>query len=264
MATDIPLYPHAAFLLRGDGVGTLEICDAGKLNILSSAVVESLIGMLAHIEQRDDVKVVVLRGAQDKAFVAGSDIKEMAFFDQASAIAYIDRLRQLCEGVRLLPVPVIARIPGWCLGGGMELALSCDLRIASDQAHMGMPEVKVGVPSIIHAALLPRLIGKARSNWMLLTGEVADAKQAEAWGLLDRVVPANELDAEVDRVASMLAGLGPCTLAQQKRLLREWEDEPLDVSLRNGVLEFGAAFNTGEPGRYMRAFLDEKARKPGV
>ncbi|MBV7485102.1 enoyl-CoA hydratase [Bordetella sp. BOR01] len=264
MAIDIPTYPHAAFSLRDDGVGTLEIREAGKLNILSSAVVESLIGMLAHIDRRDDVKVLVLRGAQEKAFVAGSDIKEMAFFDHAAAIAYIDRLRQLCDGVRLLRIPVIARIPGWCLGGGMELALSCDLRIASDQAHMGMPEVKVGVPSIIHAALLPRLIGKARANWMLLTGEVADAKQAESWGLLDRVVPAATLDAEVDRIASMLAGLGQGALAQQKRLLREWEDEPLDVSLQNGVLEFGAAFDTGEPGRYMRAFLDEKARKTGA
>src|SRR3546814_4133069 len=124
--------------------------------------------------------LLVLRAEQEKAFVAGSDIKEMAFFDHAGAVAYIDRLRQLCDGVRLLRAPVIARIPGWCLGGGMELALSCDLRIASDQARMGMPEVKVGVPSIIHAALLPRLIGKARSNWMLLTGEIADAKQAEA------------------------------------------------------------------------------------
>ncbi|MCD0505092.1 enoyl-CoA hydratase [Bordetella petrii] len=263
MATDIPHYTHAGFTLRDDGVGTLEIRDAGKLNILSAAVVEDLIGMLAHIDRRDDVKVLVLRGQQDKAFVAGSDIKEMAYFEQASAIAYIDRLRQLCDGVRLLAVPVIARIPGWCLGGGMELALSCDLRIASDQAHMGMPEVKVGVPSIIHAALLPRLIGKARSNWMLLTGEVADAQQAASWGLLDRVVPAAELDTEVDRVASMLAGLGQHALAQQKRLLREWEDEPLETSLRNGVLEFGAAFDTGEPGRYMRAFLDEKARKAG-
>ena len=264
MTAAIPTEPHAAFSLRADGVGTLEIRDAGKLNILSSAVVESLIAMLAHIEQRDDVKVLVLRAQQEKAFVAGSDIKEMAFFDQASAIAYIDRLRQLCDAVRLLHVPVIARIPGWCLGGGMELALSCDLRIASDQAHMGMPEVKVGVPSIIHAALLPRLVGKARATWMLLTGEVADARQAEAWGLLDRVVPADQLDGEVERIAGMLAGLGQRVLAQQKRLLREWEDEPLEVSLRNGVLEFGAAFDTGEPGRYMRAFLEEKASRRGA
>ncbi|MFC4278103.1 enoyl-CoA hydratase [Achromobacter aloeverae] len=256
-------HPHAGLAISAQGVATLEIRDAGKLNILSARVVEGLIEALDYLAGRDDVRVVVLRAHQEKAFVAGSDIKEMAHFDHAGAIGYIDRLRQLCDGVRLLSMPVIARIPGWCLGGGMELALACDLRIASEQAHMGMPEVKVGVPSIIHAALLPRLVGKARANWMLLTGEVADAQTALSWGLLDRVVPTEALDAEVDRIAGMLAGLGPRVLAQQKRLLREWEDEPLDVSIRNGVLEFGAAFGTGEPGRYMRAFLEEKARAKG-
>jgi enoyl-CoA hydratase/carnithine racemase len=256
-------HPHAAVAVDTQGVATLEIRDAGKLNILSRRVVDGLILALEHLSGRDDVRVVVLRAEQEKAFVAGSDITEMAEFDKAGAIAYIDRLRQLCDGVRRLAMPVIARIPGWCLGGGMELALACDLRIASDAARMGMPEVKVGVPSIIHAALLPRLIGQARAGWMLLTGEVADAPQALAWGLLDRVVPASALDAEVDRIAGMLAALGPRVLAQQKRLMREWEDEPLETSIRNGVLEFGAAFDTGEPGRYMRSFLEEKARAKG-
>ncbi|WP_179283282.1 enoyl-CoA hydratase [Bordetella genomosp. 9] len=256
-------HPHAAIAVDSRGVATLQIRDAGKLNILSRRVVDGLILALEHLAGRDDVRIVVLRAEQEKAFVAGSDITEMAAFDQAGAIEYIDRLRLLCDGVRLLPMPVIARIPGWCLGGGMELALACDLRIASDAARMGMPEVKVGVPSIIHAALLPRLIGKARASWMLLTGEVADAQEALAWGLLDRVVPAAALDGEVDRIAGMLADLGPRVLAQQKRLLREWEDEPLESSIRNGVLEFGAAFGTGEPGRYMRGFLEEKARAKG-
>ncbi|HEY0297256.1 MAG TPA: enoyl-CoA hydratase [Bordetella sp.] len=253
--------PHADFTLKANGVGMLNICDAGKLNILGTPVVNGLIDALARIGQQTRIKVLVLRAEQEKAFVAGSDIKEMAHFDRSSAIAYIDRLRHLCELVRTFPMPVIARIPGWCLGGGMELALSCDLRIASDQAHMGMPEVKVGVPSIIHAALLPRLVGKARANWMLLTGEIVDAPQALTWGLLDRVVSADSLDAEVDRIADLLAGLGAGVLAQQKRLLREWEDEPLNISIQHGVLEFGAAFDTGEPGRYMRAFMEGKARK---
>ncbi|OZI62034.1 enoyl-CoA hydratase [Bordetella genomosp. 11] len=256
-------HPHAAVAVDAQGIATLRIIDAGKLNILSRRVVDGLILALEHLAAREDVRVVVLCAEQDKAFVAGSDIKEMAEFDQAGAIAYIDRLRQLCDGVRLLPMPVIARIPGWCLGGGMELALACDLRIASEAAHMGMPEVKVGVPSIIHAALLPRLVGQARATWMLLTGEVADAPEALSWGLLDRVVPPSALDAEVARIAGMLAGLGPRVLAQQKRLLREWQDEPLETSIRNGVLEFGAAFATGEPGRYMRGFLQEKARAKG-
>jgi enoyl-CoA hydratase/carnithine racemase len=152
-------------------------------------------------------------------------------------------------------------VPGWTLGGGLEFALACDMRIASKDARLGMPEVQVGIPSIIHAALMPRLIGKARTSWLLLTGEVLDADQGLNWGLLDKVVAADELDKEISRVADMLAGFGTKVLAQQKRLLREWEDEPLEASIQNGVKEFAAAFNTGEPQRFMGKFLEEKAHR---
>mgnify|MGYP006193551739 CR=1 FL=1 len=126
----------------------------------------------------------VMRGQGDKAFVAGADIKEMVALNEHSAAIFINKLRHLCDGVRLLSIPVIARIPGWTLGGGLEFALACDLRIGSSSARLGMPEVQVGIPSIIHAALMPRLIGKSRASWMLLTGEVADAEQALIAGRL--------------------------------------------------------------------------------
>ena len=140
----------------------------------------------------------------------------------------------------------------------MEFALSCDLRVASTEAKLGMPEVKVGIPSVIHAALIPRLIGKSRATWLLLTGEVIDAEKAQVWGMLDEVVPLSELDEAVSRLANGLAALGPSVLAQQKRLLREWEDEDLDVSIHNSVKEFANAFHTGEPQHYMGHFLKEK------
>lgn len=249
---------HAALAIADNGVATLAIRNAGSLNILSTPVVAALSAALADIAQRPEVRVLIMRGEGDKAFIAGADIKEMANYDEAGALVFIDSLRQICDAVRLLPVPVIARVPGWCLGGGLEFALACDLRIAADVANLGMPEVKVGIPSIIHAALLPRLIGKARASWMLLTGEVVDAAQALSYGLVDRVVPLADIDAEIERVANLLAGLGSEVLAQQKRLLREWEDEPLETSIRNGVKEFGLAFNTGEPQKYMGEFVREK------
>ena len=140
------------------------------------------------------------------------------------------------------------------------MALACDIRIASTNAKMGMPEVKVGIPSIIHAALLPRLVGRARASWLLMTGEIADAAEALSYGLVDRVVAVGDLDKEVARVAYMMAGFGSQVLAQQKRLLREWEDEPLDKSIQNGVAEFGSAFNTGEPQKYMDEFVREKKK----
>ena len=252
---------HANLAVADNGVATLTIKNAGSLNILGTPVVAALSAAVAEVEQRPEIRVLVLRGEGDKAFVAGADIKEMANFDKTRAVAFIDSLRQLCDKVRLLPIPVIARMPGWCLGGGLEFALACDLRIASDAAMLGMPEVKVGIPSIIHAALLPRLIGKARATCMLLTGEVVDAAESLSYGLVDRVVPLSDLDAEIERVASSLAGLGSVVIAQQKRLLREWEDESLDTSILNGVKEFGSAFDTGEPQKYMGEFVREKQNR---
>ncbi len=243
------------------GVATVSIQQAGSLNILSTPVMNGLIEALAWVENNNDVRVVVMRGHGDKAFVAGADIKEMAALDHQTARVFIDKLRQLCEAVRVLRMPVIARVPGWTLGGGLEFALCCDLRIASTAAKLGMPEVKVGIPSVIHASLMPRLIGQSRAAWLLLTGEIIDAQQGLSWGLLDKVVELDTLDQEIARVADGLAELGPKVLAQQKRMMREWEDEPLETSIRNSISEFAAAFQTGEPQQYMGQFLKEKKSK---
>ncbi|WP_455288773.1 enoyl-CoA hydratase [Cupriavidus necator] len=249
---------HAGIEIDARGIATVTIREAGSLNILSTPVIASLTRAIEALAANDAVRVLVLRGAGEKGFVGGADIKEMAALDRDSAEAFISGLRRLCDAVRHLPVPVIARMPGWCLGGGLELALACDIRIAADNAQLGMPEVKVGIPSVIHAALMPRLIGNARTAWMLLTGEITDAAEALQWGLVSRVVPLAELDLEVERVAALLAGFGPVALRQQKRLLREWEDAPLDVSINNSVAEFGSAFDTGEPQQHMAAFLNRK------
>ncbi|SOY68270.1 enoyl-CoA hydratase [Cupriavidus taiwanensis] len=250
--------PHAGVEIDARGIATVTIREAGSLNILSTPVIASLTRAIEALAANDAVRVLVLRGTGDKGFIGGADIKEMAALDRASAEAFISGLRRLCDAVRHLPVPVIARMPGWCLGGGLELALACDIRIAADNAQLGMPEVKVGIPSVIHAALMPRLIGNARTAWMLLTGEISDAAEALQWGLVSRVVPLDGLDQEVERVAALLAGFGPVAVRQQKRLLREWEDAPLDVSIDNSVTEFGSAFDTGEPQQHMATFLNRK------
>jgi enoyl-CoA hydratase/carnithine racemase len=250
--------PHAGVEIDGRGIATVTIRAAGSLNILSTPVIASLTRAIEALAAHDAIRVLVLRGAGEKGFVGGADIKEMAALDRASAETFISALRRLCDAVRHLPVPVIARMPGWCLGGGLELALACDIRIAADNAQLGMPEVKVGIPSVIHAALMPRLIGNARTAWMLLTGELSDAAEALQWGLVSRVVPLAELDLEVERVAALLAGFGPAAVRQQKRLLREWEDAPLEASINHSVTEFGSAFDTGEPQQHMATFLNRK------
>lgn len=124
-----------------------------------------------------------------------------------------------------------------------------------------MPEVGIAIPSIIHAALLPRLIGNARANWLLLTGRNIDAAQALSWGLIDACVAPQRLDAEVDAIAATLAGHGAQVLRQQKRLLREWLEAPLAQAIAGGVAEFASAFETGEPQRRMALFAQEQAQR---
>lgn len=245
---------HAHASLQDNGVATLTFRNAGSLNILSSPVLEEMAQALDTLAQDARIRVLVLRGSGDKAFVAGADIKEMRALTPDNAAAFITRLRRVCEGARQFPTPVIARLPGWTLGGGLELACACDIRIASNRVQCGMPEVQVGIPSVIHAAMLPRLIGAARTQWLLLTGDNIDAAQALQWGLLDQVVPPQRLDDEVDRLARQLAGYGPQALRQQKRMLRAWERQSLDQAIDDSVQEFANAFKTGEPQAYMARF----------
>ncbi|MDR1968719.1 MAG: enoyl-CoA hydratase/isomerase family protein [Burkholderiaceae bacterium] len=246
---------HAGIALDQQGIATVTIREAGSLNILGTPVIADLRQAFEDLAAREDLRTVVLRGTGDKAFVAGADIKEMGALTTESARTFIDGLRGLCEAVRQCPVPVIARLPGWTLGGGLELAAACDIRLASNRAQFGMPEVKVGIPSIIHAALLPRLVGQARASWLLLTGDNIDAAQALAWSLVDAVVPQERLDDEVARMARQFASYGPRVLRQQKRLLGEWQASDLDTAILRGVDEFASAFATGEPARFMAPFI---------
>jgi enoyl-CoA hydratase/carnithine racemase len=240
------------------GVVRLTICNAGSLNILGSAVTDGVREGLSSLATDRQIRAVVLAGQSEKSMIGGADIREMAKLDQKSAEAFITRLRDLCEAVRSFPAPVIARLPGWCLGGGLEVAAACDFRIAAHDAMFGMPEVKVGIPSVIHAALLPRLIGWGRARWLVMTAENIDAPTALAWGLIDKVAPQAGLDAAVEHTVKALLECGPEALRTQKALLRQWEELPLTESVNLSVGVFGQSFLTGEPQRLMQGFLDRK------
>src|SRR3979490_2308085 len=137
------------------GVDRLTICNAGSLNILGSAVINGIREGLELLATDRQIRVLVIAGQSEKSMIGGADIKEMATLDQASAETFITGLRDLCGAVRVLPQPVIARMPGWCLGGGLEFAAACDFRIAAHDARFGMPEGRVGIPSVSHAARWP-------------------------------------------------------------------------------------------------------------
>jgi enoyl-CoA hydratase len=242
----------------GRNVVRLTICNAGSLNILGSAAINGLREGLETLAMERQIRALVIAGQSEKSMIGGADIKEMAKLDQAAAEKFITGLRDLCEAVRAFPAPVIARMPGWCLGGGLEFAACCDFRIAADDAKFAMPEVKVGIPSVIHAALLPRLIGWGRARWLIMTAATIDAPTALDWGLVDVIAPASGLDAAVETALVSILACGPEAIRSQKALLRQWEELPLKESINLSVGVFGQAFLTGEPQRLMQGFLDRK------
>jgi len=240
------------------GVVRLTICNAGSLNILGSAAINGVREGLQALATDRDIRALILAGQSEKSMIGGADIKEMARLDQASAEKFITGLRDLCEAVRAFPGPTIARMPGWCLGGGLEVAAACDFRIAAHDARFGMPEVRVGIPSVIHAALLPRLIGSGRARWLLMTAENIDAPTALAWGLVDVVAPPGGLDAAVEKTVTTLLECAPEALRAQKDLIRQWEELPLKESVDISIGVFGRSYLTGEPQRLMQGFIDRK------
>lgn len=242
-------------------VATVTIDNARRLNAMNGALMSALADTMGKLAAEDALRAVVLTGAGPKAFTAGADIDEMARIENADqARAFIARLHCCCDAIRNLPVPVIARIRGYCFGGGLELAAACDVRIASEAATFGMQEVKIGIPSVIEAALFPQLVGWGRAREILLLGETFSAADALAWRLVEHVVPAAALDQAVEDWIGKLLTSAPRAVRLQKRLIRQWEDLPLSAAIAAGIDAFAAAYETDEPITTMRAFLAAKRR----
>ena len=249
----------------GGIVAYVTIDRAAKLNALNSAVMAQFVAVMSVLAAEPRLRAVVLTGAGPKAFVGGADIGEMgAIGSPGAARQFITRVHRCCDAVRSCPVPVIARIQGFTFGAGLELAAACDLRVAAATALFGMPEVKLGIPSVVEAALLPMLVGFGRTREMLLLGENFTAADALAWGLVERVVPMAELDAAVEAWLAQLLTSTPGAVRLQKQLIRRWEELPLGAAVAAGIDTFAAAFETGEPAEAMAAFLAaQRARKAG-
>jgi enoyl-CoA hydratase len=244
----------------GAHIAYVTVHNERKLNTLNSALMDEFIAAIDKLSADDALRAVVLTGAGSRAFIGGADVNEMATLDAVSGRAFIMRLHRCCQALRDLPVPVIARINGYALGAGLELAAACDLRIASDTAHFGMPEVKVGIPSVIEAALLPALIGWGRTRQLLYLGETITSTEATAWGLVEKVVMALSMDEAVERWISSIVAAGPQAIRLQKKLIRQWEDLLMSQAIAAGVDAFAAAWETDEPKRMMQVFLDRRSK----
>jgi enoyl-CoA hydratase len=259
---------HRPVLVRRDEreqgiVAHVTINNARHLNAMNSVLMRAFLDAFAQLAADEHLRAVVLAGAGNKSFIVGADVNEMAHFaGVAQAEAFITLLHQCCEAVRALPVPVIARIHGYAFGAGLEMAAACDVRIASEAASFGMPEVKLGIPSVIEAALLPMLVGWGRAREIMLLGETFTADEALTWGLIERVVPGALLDAAVEAWIGRLLAAKPRAVRLQKRLIRQWEGLPLAAAVQAGIATFAEAYGSDEPVAAMREFLAaQKARK---
>jgi enoyl-CoA hydratase/carnithine racemase len=251
LLVDIEQHPEGS-------VYRLKVARPQRLNILDSAALLEIISALARVADDDTARAVILAGSGGKAWIGGADINEMVSLDSATAKAFITGLHRVCLALRELPVPVVASIDGFCLGAGLEIAACCDLRIATPASRFGMPEVQVGIPSVIEGALLPRLIGAGRARDLVMTGRIIDATQASAWGLVESINSAEQLDTVVNDRVAMILNAGPRAIRSQKALCRDWEELPLSQAIQAGIDAFRDAYLEDEPRVYMQRFLGRR------
>ena len=245
-------------------IAFVTIDNQKKLNSLSSEVMGQFIDVFRNLSADPALRAAVLCGAGDKAFIGGANIDEMAAVDSPEAArAFILKVHGCCQAIRDLPVPVIAAIDGWCLGAGLEVAAACDMRLCSDEARFGMPEVRLGIPSVIEAALLPSLIGWGRTRRILMTGEIFGASEALAWGLVEEVYLKAMLETAVDDLLEKLLEAEPGAVQLQKALIQRWEELPMSRAIAAGVDAFEQAWTTDEPKASMARYLAERARAKG-
>ena len=243
---------------KGGRVATVTIDYQERLNVLNTAIAQDLTETFERLGGDAELRAVVLTGAGDRAFVGGADVNELIDLDARSAEVFITGMHRCYTAVRDCPVPVIARINGHCLGGGLALAAACSMRAASEGAKLGFPEARVGIPPVIETALLPGMVGWGRAHEMLLTGDTIDAATAAQWGLVERVVPADQLDGAVESWVESILACGPRAIRAQKALMRKWDSLPLTAAIAAGIPVFAEAFGTDEPRSYLNSFRERK------
>ena len=226
------------------GVARVFLDRPEKANALTAELLRELLACLEGLKGDESLRAVVL-GGRGKAFCGGADVNELRALTAQTAPDFVFKIHSVCKAIRELPVPVVARLHGAAIGAGLEIAAACDLRVAAEGTKFAMPEVRLGIPSVVEAALLPRLMGSGRAAWLVLTGEAIDAARACEWGLVEKV--AADLDMEIETVLkSLLAGEREA-LRLQKELLQLWEEAPLSKSVAESIDSFAKAYRRGTP-----------------
>ena len=241
-----------------DGVALVTLARPDALNALSFDLLDELAATLAGLDRDGVTRAVVLTGSGERAFAAGADITELA--DQTPERLASERRFEAWDRIWATALPLIAAVRGFALGGGCELAMSCDLIVAGDDARFGQPEIRIGVmPGAGGTQRLTRAIGSARAMELILTGRTMDAAEAQTAGLVTTVVPAAEtVDAALD-LASKIAGMPPLAVREAKRLVRLAAETPLSEGLRSEREAFFGLFATADQREGMRAFIEKRS-----
>jgi enoyl-CoA hydratase len=240
-------------------VATVTVNNPEQRNALGNAGKRELAEAIERVSATDGLRVVVLTGAGDKSFIGGANLKEMSGFVRHDASEGPALTHRVCEAIRRTPVPVIARVNGWCLGAGLEIAASCDMRAAAETARFGMPEVLFGLPSGMEACLLPQLIGWGKTRELVFTGRHIDCAEAMACHLVERVAAVDKLDVAVEDWIVAILKAGPNAIRAQKELIRDWERMSIADAVQQGIRAVAAAHGSDETKRLMGEFLKRKA-----
>lgn len=247
---------------RADGaqVAHVIVDNSARLNCLPTTQVVKLRQAFDELAHHDDIRAVILTGAGERAFIGGADLNELGGLCADSGRLYITRLHQACAAIRSCPVPVIGRVNGFCLGAGLEVAASCDMRAAAESAVFGMPEVHMGLPSVIEAALLPGQIGWGKTREILLTGETFSAADALAMGFVQKVAPLENLDDAIEDWIAAICRAAPGAIRTQKALIDRWQRVSVEEGVMAGIDALSDSYVLGEPQKRIAAFFAAKAK----
>lgn len=245
-------------LEKQDAIAALSINGRTHLNLLGPAVFRDLAEQVNRCCRDEETRAIILRGAGDRAFSAGVDLHEMKDLAPLDAEDFIRILHAAARELLTASLPVVAAVHGPCLGGALELALACDIRIAAEDAIFGLPEVRVGLPSVIEASLLPRTVGLGRARALILTGNTIGAEEALMIGLVDRVVPKESLEESALAATQDFKTMSRYVLSTQKEVVTKWLEMGEEEAAEYSIKAFALCFATTDPNEAMNAFLEKR------
>ncbi len=246
-------------IIKEASVGTLTVCRPNAMNALNAAVVAALSVGFDELVRDASIRAIVITGQGEKSFISGADINEFLDAGPAEALVIARRLKALTERIVSCPKPVVAAINGFCLGGGLELALACDVRIASNNARFGVPEIKLGIiPGGGAAARLTKLVGGSAARALAMTGDIIDANRAFAMGIIAAVHPVADFPVAARALAEKLASYAPFALAQLKSTLNIALDADIESTCTAEINAYALCYSTEDQKEGARAFLEKR------